>query len=200
MKIFISLLTAALLCSSAVAQETKAPKKGKSATPTASGPAMPKPAAEMKDLRALVGTWNTEETFEQTPMMPAGTATGTNTVRLGPGGFTVLMEERSKGSLGAFSGHGVLTWDPNEKAYKTYWSDSMTPGVTISTGHKEGENIVYTSEVMMGGKKMSIRDVVSDRTPTSYTLTEFMNDGSGEKKSMTIKFTKQESPTMPPKK
>jgi hypothetical protein len=161
---------------------------------------MPKPAAEMKDLRALVGTWNTEETFEQTPMMPAGTATGTNTVRLGPGGFTVLMEERSKGSLGVFSGHGVLTWDPNEKAYKTYWSDSMTPGVTISTGHKEGENIVYTGEVMMGGKKMSIRDVVSDRTPTSYTLTEFMNDGSGEKKSMTIKFTKQEASATPPKK
>ncbi len=196
MKTLITLFTAALLCSSAVAQETSAPKKGKSGTPTASGPAMPKPAAEMKDLRALVGTWNTEETFEQTPMMPAGTATGTNTVRLGPGGFTVLMEERSKGSLGAFSGHGVLTWDPNEKSYKTYWS----PGVTISTGHQEGENIVYTGEVMMGGKKMSIRDVVSDRTPTSYTLTEFMNDGSGEKKSMTIKFTKQEASAMPPKK
>ena len=200
MKTLITLFTAALLCSSAVAQETKAPKKGKSATPTASGPAMPKPAAEMKDLRALVGTGNTEETFEQTPMMPAGTATGTNTVRLGPGGFTVLMEERSKGSLGAFSGHGVLTWDPNEKAYKTYWSDSMTPGVTVSTGHKEGDNLVYTGEVMMGGKKMSMRDVVSDRTPTSYTLTEFTNDGSGEKKSMTIKFTKQEASPTPPKK
>jgi hypothetical protein len=38
----------------------------------ASGSAMPKPAAEMKDLRALVGTWNTEET--KTPMMPSGTA------------------------------------------------------------------------------------------------------------------------------
>jgi hypothetical protein len=53
---------------------------------------------------------------------------------------------------------------------------------------------------MMGGKKMSIRDVVSDRTPTSYTLTSFMNDGAGEKKSMTIKFTKQEAPAPPPKK
>ncbi len=200
MKTLITLFTAALLCSSAGAQDTSAPKKGKSAAPTASGPAMPKPASEMKDLRALVGIWNTELTFEQTPMMPAGTSTGTNTVRLGPGGFTVLLEERSKGSLGTSSGHGVLTWDPKENAYKTYWSDSMTPGVTISTGHKEGENIVYTSEVMMGGKKMSIRDVVSDRTPTSYTLTEFMNDGSGEKKSMTIKFTKQEASATPPKK
>ena len=200
MKTLITLFTAALLCTSAVAQQKSEAKKKKSAAPTASGPPMPKPAAEMKDLHALVGAWNTEETFEQTPMMPAGTATGTNTVRLGPGGFTVLMEERSKGSLGAFWGHGVLTWDPNEKAYKTYWSDSMTPGVTISTGHKEGEDIVYTGEVMMGGKKMSMRDLISERTPTSYTLTEFMNDGSGEKKSMTIKFTKQEASATTPKK
>jgi hypothetical protein len=200
MKTLITLFTAALLCSSAVAQEKSEANKKKSTASTASGPAMPKPASEMKDLRALVGTWNIEVTFEQTPMMPGGTATGTNTVRLGPGGFTVLMENRSKGSWGALSGHGVLTWDPNEKAYKTYWSDSMTPGVTISTGHQEGENIVYTGEVMMGGKKMSIRDVVSDRTPTSYTMTEFMNDGSGEKQSMTIKCTKQEASATPPKK
>jgi hypothetical protein len=53
---------------------------------------------------------------------------------------------------------------------------------------------------MMGGKKMSIRDVVSDRTPTSYTLTEFMNDGSGEKKTKTNKYTKQEASAMSPKK
>ena len=200
MKTLLTLLTAALLCSSAVAQEKKDSKSKKVAAPAASGPAMPKPAPEMKDLRALVGTWSTEETFEQTPMMPAGSATGTNTVRLGPGGFTVLMEERSKGSLGTFSGHGVLTWDPNEKAYKTYWSDSMTPGVMVSTGHKEGENIVYQGEVMMGGKKVTVKDVISDRNPTSYTLTSYMNDGSGEKKSMTIKFTKQEAPAPPAKK
>jgi len=44
------------------------------------------------------------------------------------------------------------------------------------------------------GKKMSVKDVISDRTPTSYTLTSYMNDGSGEKLTMTIKFTKQEAP------
>ena len=46
---------------------------------------------------------------------------------------------------------------------------------------------------MMMGKKMAVKDVISDRAPTSYTLTSYMNDGSGEKKVMTIKYTKQEA-------
>ena len=187
---FTSILAAGLICFAALAAD-KTEKKAASAT----GMAMPKPAPEMKDLRDLIGIWSTDETFEVSPFMPSGgTATGTNTVRLGPGGFSVLMEQRSKTAMGSFSGHGVLSWDPNEKAYKMAWVDSMTPGVTLETGHKEGENIVYKGEVMMMGKKLALKDVISDRTPTSYTLTSYMNDGSGEKKTMTIKATKQEAP------
>jgi hypothetical protein len=192
---WITVLAAGLLCLAAIAQDKSASKK-KAMPPTgAAGMAMPKPAPEMKELRDLVGTWSTDEKFEPSPFMPSGgTATGTNTVRLGPGGFSVLMEQRSKSSMGPFSGHGVLTWDPNEKAYKTVWADSMTPGVVMSTGHKEADAIVYNGEAMVMGKKMSVKDVISDRTPTSYTLTSYMNDGSGEKLMMTIKFTKQEAP------
>ena len=193
----LTLLAAGLLCFTASPQEKSATKK-KSAD---AGMSMPKPAAEMKELRALVGTWSSDETFEPSPFMPGGTATGTNTVRLGPGGFTVLMEQRSKSAtMGSFAGHGVLTWDPNEKAYKTVWADSMTPGVTVDTGHKEGDNIVYTGEITMGGKKIATKTVIADRTPTSYTLTGYANDGSGEKKTMTIKFTKKEPEATPVKK
>jgi hypothetical protein len=184
------LTTIIVFCFAAFAQKEAAKKK------STSGPGMPmaKPAAEMKDLRDMIGTWSTDEKFEPSPWMPSGgTGTGTNTVRIGPGGFTVLMEQRSKSAMGPFSGHGVLTWDPNAKAYKFVWADSMTPGVMIETGHKEGDNLVFTGETMMMGKKISVKDVISDRTPASYTLTSFMNDGSGEKKAMTIKFMKQES-------
>ena len=68
----------------------------------------------------------------------------------------------------------------------------MSPGVMIETGRKEGDNLVFTGEASMMGKKMAVKDVIADRTPTSYTLTSYMDDGSGEKKAMTIKFTKQE--------
>lgn len=156
---------------------------------------MPKPAPEMKELRELIGTWATEETMEPAPWMPSGgTGTGTNSVRSGPGGFTMIMDHRSKSAMGAFTGHGIITWDPNEKVYKMVWADSMSPGVVIETGRKEGDNFVYTGEAMMMGKKIKVKDVISDRTPTSYTLTSYMDDGTGEKKMMTMKFTKKEAP------
>jgi hypothetical protein len=155
--------------------------------------ATPKPAPEMKELRDLTGTWTTDEKFDPSPFMPSGgTGTGTNTARVGPGGFTIVMDQRSKSAMGPFTGHGVYTWDPNDKVYRFVWADSMSPGVVIGSGRKDGENLVFTSATIMMGKKVSIKDVFSDRTPSSYTLTSYMNDGSGEKKTMTIQFTKQE--------
>ena len=184
-------LVSGLLCGAVTAQEKSAAKK-KSA-PADAAMAMPKPAPEMKELRALIGSWITDEAFEASAMGPAGTGTGTNTVRSGPGGFSVLIEQRSKGSLGAFSGHGVYSWDPNQKVFKVAWVDSMTPGLQTETGHKEGGTLVFTGESMMAGKKVKVRDVWSDFTPTSHTLTSYSDDGSGEKKVMTVKFTKQEA-------
>jgi hypothetical protein len=185
-----TILCAGLICFTAAAAD-----KEKKAAAAPAGMAMPKPGPEMKELRSFIGTWTSEETYEVSPFMPSGgTGTGTNTTRLGPGGFSILMEIRSKSAMGPFTGHGVISWDPNEKAYKMAWVDSMTPGMVVETGHKEGDNIVYTGEVTMMGKKFATKDVISDRTPNSYTLTSYMNDGSGEKKIMTIKSTKQEAP------
>lgn len=142
----------------------------------------------------MLRTGTSEETFESTPWMPAGgTGTGENVTHLGPGGFSILMDQHSKSTMGSFRGHGVMTWDPNEKAYRFVWADSMSPGVVIETGHKEGESLVFTGNVEMMGNKMALKDVIAERTPTSYTLTSYMNDGSGEKKVITIKFTKKEA-------
>jgi hypothetical protein len=192
-----TILAAGLLCLAAPAQETSASKK-KTSAPAAM--AMPKPAPEMKELKALVGTWTTDEQYEAGPMGPAGTGAGINTVRLGPGGFSILVDIRSKGSMGAFLGHGMYAWDADEKMYKGAWVDSMSPALPTQNGHKEGANLVFTGEVTMGGKKISVRDVWSDFTPTSHVLTSYSNDGSGEKKVMTVKFTKQEAPPAPAKK
>src|SRR5438552_14517911 len=161
------IIVAGLACLSASAQDKPAAKKKTTGSAGASGMPMPKPAPEMKDLRDMIGTWTTEETFEPSPWMPSGgPGTGTNTVRLGPGGFTVVMDQRSKSSTGSFTGHGLLTWDPNEKVYRFAWADSMSPGVMIETGRKDGDNLVFTGEATMMGKKVSVRDEISDRTPT----------------------------------
>jgi len=102
--------------------------------------------------------------------------------------------------MGSFSGHGVYSWDGDEKVYKVAWVDNMTPGLASETGKKEGDTLVFTGTPIVNGKKVTVRDVWSDFTPTSHTLTSYMNDGSGEKKVMTAKFTKQETPAAPAKK
>jgi|ERR1035438_4161372 hypothetical protein len=189
----IILLAAGLFGLVASAQDKPAGKK--KATGSAAAGAAPRPAPEMKELRELIGTWSIDEAFEPSPMAPnSGTGTGTVTARLGPGGFTVLLDLQDKTTMGASRGHGMFTWDPTEKVYAFVYVDSVTPGFQILTGHKEGDSLVFTAEPMLMGKKVTVKDVIGDRTPTSYTFTSYMNDGSGEKKAFTIKFTKQESP------
>jgi len=173
------------------AQEKPAAKKK---TASAASSAKPKPAPEMKELRELLGTWSIEEAWEPSPLAPtSGTGTGTLTARLGPGGFTVIIDTQDKTTMGTSRGHGMFTWEPTEKAYSLVFVDSDTPGFQILTGHKEGDNLVFTAEPVLNGKKVKVKDVISDRTPTSYTFTIYMDDGSGEKKSMSMKFNKQES-------
>src|SRR5947209_6570819 len=93
------LVTAAMLCVTASAQDKKSEKKADTKKASA-GTQMPKPAPEMKALRDFIGTWTSEETMEPSPFSPnGGTATGVNTVRNGPGGFSVMMDHRSKGAM-----------------------------------------------------------------------------------------------------
>jgi hypothetical protein len=187
----ISLLAG--LCGLVLCAQDKPAAKKK--TESAAAGALPGPAPEMKELREMIGTWSIDEAFEPSPMRPnSGTGTGTFTSRLGPGGFTVIMDLQDKSNMGASTGHGMLTWDPTQKAYGFVWVNSVTPGFQILTGHKEGDNLVFTAQPVLMGKKVEVKDVIANRTPTSYTFTSYMNDGSGEKKAMTIKFTKQESP------
>jgi hypothetical protein len=192
-RILTTLIAAALLCLGLAAQQQTSADRKKSGA--SAMPAPPKPAPEMTELLLMAGTWSTEEKFEPSIIMPSGgESTGTSRVRRGPGGLSVTMDQTSKSAMGTFTGHGVLTWDAEQKVYKMSWVDSMTPGMMFETGRKEGNDIIMTGEMMMGGKKLTVRDVISNRTPTSYTLTSYLNDGSGEKKFGTIKFTKQEAP------
>ena len=186
----ISLLAG--LCGLVLCAQDKPAAKKK--TESAAAAALPKPAPEMKELRELIGTWSFDEEWEPTFLLPnSGTGTGTVTARLGPGGFTVLMDLQEKSTMGASRGHGMYTWDPTEKAYGFVWVDSQTPGFQILTGHKEGDNLVFTAQPVLMGKKVEVRDVISNRTPTSFTFTIYVNDGSGEKKGDTMKFTRQAS-------
>lgn len=192
------LLVIGIICVlGAVAADDKA-KTAEKKKPAGAGAMMaPKPAPEQRELRDLVGTWKSTDSYEKIEgMMPGGEGTSTITATQGPGGYSVVLHVKStSGPMGNFHGMGVIAWSPEDKEYKEAWVDSMMPGVTLETGQKEGNDLVMKGEMKMGGKTYKMRDVISDRTPTSYTLTSYMDDGSGEKKTMTIKATKEEKPT-----
>lgn len=114
---------------------------------------MPKPTKFHKKLEALVGNWTGDEVMYPSPMNPEGSmTTGTYTSRWVTDGFAVIQEyeQKTDGDV-TFSGHGVFTYDPNEKCYLWYWFDSM--GSVPATGTKgqwSGNKFVWHSESPMG--------------------------------------------------
>src|SRR5262249_7856070 len=150
-----------------------------------------KPAPEMERLiKMWAGHWTTVELFEPSDEMPKGRQDkGSETMRPGPGGFSLIGDYESHG---AHFGHLVVTWIPQEKVYKSYWTDLTQPGVSVSTGKWDGDKLVFTSIDESTGKKILSRDTYSDITPTSFTDTlESGPVGGPMKKVLTVKYTKQ---------
>jgi hypothetical protein len=152
-------------------------------------PPVPQPAPEMKHLSDLVGTWDVEESHEASPWMPkASKGAGVATFTRGPGGLSVIVDYKStSGPLPTFQGHGFMSWDANQKVYKSAWTDVMTPGITTSTGRQQGSDYVYESEAEMQGRKFKVREVISNITPKSFTSTTSI-DG---KTIMTLRYRRR---------
>jgi hypothetical protein len=143
---------------------------------------VPQPAPEMEKLtKALVGSWIIQEKIFPGPMAPqGGTGKGSETIRKGPGGFSLLMDYQGN-AMGPFTGHGVTTWAPEKKMYETAWVDSMTPGgVTKMTGTWEGESLVLTGTDTSMGKPMEMRHTYSNLTPKTFTYTMEMGEPGGK--------------------
>ena len=133
-----------------------------------------KPGPEMEKLKFLVGHWTYTDTYEKSSFYPeGGVGTGVYDARPGPGGFSLILDFSEHTPMGEEIGHGILTWDPKENAYREYFAGNDFPGVYASTGHWEGETFVLMGELDLGGAKTTFRDVYSDITAHSVTIQEF---------------------------
>lgn len=198
-------VVALLLSLSLVAQETPAASKtqssGKPAASTKAKPAgMPMkvaPSPEMNKLiKAMAGMWATTETAPPSDMMPnGGTGSGEAMIHRGPGGNSLLQSYHSQSAMGKFAGHGITWYDPQAKAFKNIWCDSMTPTgceVFNGTGQWEGDKLVFTGTQNMMGKSEQVKETMSDITPDSFTFTiESGADANSMKNFMTIKYTRK---------
>ncbi|MGE3525433.1 MAG: DUF1579 family protein [Gemmatimonadales bacterium] len=116
---------------------------------------MPKPSPGHQKLKRLAGKWEGEETMYPSEWDPAGgTATGRSTSRLALNGFVLITdyEQERDGNI-TFSGHGVMSFDPESGDYTLHWFDSMGSPPEVFTGHFEGDRLI----VAHGGPGMHAR-------------------------------------------
>lgn len=120
-----------------------------------------KTSPEMERLKKLyLGTWDYTETYEKTPFNPqGGSDTGVYTSELGPGGNSIVNRFHSHGAVGDFEGLLVMTWDPREKAYKSYVFGNGFPGCVVQTGQFESDALVFRSDFATEGVKVKLRNV-----------------------------------------
>jgi hypothetical protein len=158
-------------------------------------PAIPsaKQLVEMKKVTdSFAGLWKTTTTVEPGAFLPkGGSASGHADIRSGPAGNSLIERTRSRGALGNFAGMGTIWWDAKAAAYRGLWCDSLSPtGCDMTgTGQWDGNNLVFTGDSEMEGKKMQMRETYSDITIDSFTFTMDMGiDGAPLQKAMTIKY------------
>ncbi|HEV1993238.1 MAG TPA: VOC family protein [Candidatus Acidoferrum sp.] len=141
--------------------------------------AAPKPGPEMEKLKFLLGKWNATVTYEKTPLFPqGGEARGPYTAKLGPGGFSVIADfEGTGGPEGAFQGHEIITWDPQENGYKRYTFGNSFPGAFVSNGHWEGQKLVFEGDLEFGGAKFHFRNELTREAGGAVTIKESYKTG-----------------------
>ena len=147
-----------------------------------------------KLVKALAGNWSVAEHFEVNEMMPqGGSGTGSDTLKAGPGGFSLIGDYRLRTSMGNFTGHAVTYWDSKQQAYLSVWCDSMAPDCENGAlGKWEGDNLVFTYSGEMGGQKYSKKQTFSEIKPDSFLFTMDFAMGGGETKPfLHIKHTRK---------
>jgi len=84
---------------------------------------MPKPTPGHAKLEKLDGRWEGEETMSPSQWDPkGGVATGRSNGRVALDGFALVTEyEQERAGAITFSGHGVMTFNPQTSRYGSAW-------------------------------------------------------------------------------
>jgi hypothetical protein len=159
-------------------------------------PSSLQPSPQIRRLvEALSGTWSITLKIEPNGGLPkGGGGKGEEVWRPGPGGLSLIEDYHSTGDEGEISGLGVAWWDNNAQRYQVTWCDSGNPDgcVVIKQGAKwEGSQVVATDEWQKNGKRVTLKEIFSEITPTSFKQTLYQGESGGElKKFMSILATK----------
>jgi hypothetical protein len=153
----------------------------------------PQPGPEMVKLQKFyLGTWDYTETYPKGPFAPeGGVNTGVYKSELGPGGFSLINHFHSQGPVGDFEGLLILTWEPKDKAYKSYIFGNDFPGGIVETGNFEGDALVFRGELTTGAGKISMRNSARIGENGKMTSEEFIAGGASESSLVRVSATRR---------
>lgn len=145
------------------------------------------PAAAMRKLDALLGTWTLEETWNEPARFKRGDyegqpgpgGAGTLTVRPGPGSFSMVGDYDVRNPMGRVTALVVVSWDPRAKAYDYSEIHSAFPGVLHLTGRFEGSDLVFRGVDRRTGERRSVRAVWKEQGKDAWTITWSEGEGEG---------------------
>ncbi len=138
----------------------------------------PKPGPEHARLAYLVGAWSFEGEAAATPWGPAGKYTGNETCSWFTGDFAIVCHSSSHGPQGESKGMSVMGYDPEEKVYTFFGTDSMGSTDT-GKGVVAGDTWTWTAEGKMKGKSYKFRLTVKEASPDSYTFKGELSEDGG---------------------
>jgi len=154
----------------------------------------PQPSAEIVGLtKALEGEWSLNVKFEPNSAAPNGLVnTGEETLRPGPGGFTLLEEEHLRMPEGDLALLGLVWWNTETKSFHGMECQNLLPytcdvkgalnDITMSWDGKQF--VIDEIETSETGKKSGWHEVWSDITPTSFVQTGEYGDLRGPRKRL----------------
>lgn len=155
------------------------------------------PAEELQSLtNALSGKWSVKVKFEPTSKMPNGSVgDAEETWRAGPGGFTLLEEQRTPAAAGDVFLLGVIWWDGKTKSLRGMECNNQLPFTCDLKGALnditltwDGKQFTVDEWETHDGKKTLWHEVWSEITPTSFTHTGDVKEPDGATKRV---FTMQ---------
>jgi hypothetical protein len=131
--------------------------------------------------------------------MPNGfAATGEQTWRSGPGGFTLLEEEHDPTPAGDLFLLGIIWWDSKTNTLHGMECNNQLPctcdlkgGLNDVTMSWDGKQFIINEWETHNGKKTLWHEVWSEITPTSFTQTgDIEEPGGATKRFFTMKATR----------
>jgi hypothetical protein len=162
---------------------------------------MGKPGPEHERLKAYVGDWDADVSFNCPLDNSVQKSKGVMHVKpiLGDRYLQMNYEGEMAGPDGKtmmpFKGMGVSGFDKGKKKYTNVWLDEMSTGMMITEGTADGNVLTLEGQCVdpMSGKPMKVKEVITETDSTHHKY-ELHMTGPGEEKMMKvleIQYTKR---------